>query len=182
MQVNRYGDMFSKNIKEGHGQSLVTRKSETLFQCKVVDAVTERHMQNSTERKNSGKRHPDIILTKKVEGLMSKASNERMESHVFQSDDIFVNADCDKENLSCEENFIKGYHVLNDWCKHVGFEVNKYGQFSKGSTEIDEDCNTIYDDEYFSKEDNFELLQQKNFIHVFLDGGQVQHVDQRNKA
>ena len=41
MQVKRYVDMSSKNIKEGHGQILVTKKSETLFQCKVVDAVTE---------------------------------------------------------------------------------------------------------------------------------------------
>ena len=113
---------------------------------------------------------------------MSKASNERMESHVFQSDDIFVNADCDKEKLSCKENFIKGYHVSNDWCKHAGFEVNKDGQFSKGSTEIDEDCKPIYDDEYFSEEDNFELLKNNNYINVLLDGGQVQHVDQRNEA
>ena len=43
MQVKRYGDMSSENIKEGHGQSLVTKKSETLFQC-IVDAVTERQM------------------------------------------------------------------------------------------------------------------------------------------
>ena len=88
MQVKRYGDMSSKNIKGGHGQILVTKKSETSLECKVVDAVTERQMQNSTEGKNSGKRHPDIILTKKVEGLMSKALNERMGSHVFQSDDF----------------------------------------------------------------------------------------------
>ena len=73
MQVKRYGGMFSKNIKEGHGQSSVTRKSETLFQCQEVDAVTERQMQNYVERKDSGKRHSDIILTKKVEVLMSKA-------------------------------------------------------------------------------------------------------------
>ena len=105
-----------------------------------------------------------------------------MESHVFQYDDIFVNADCDKEKLSCEENFIKGYHVSSDWCKHVGFEVNKDGQFSKGSIEIDEYCKPVYDDEYFSEEYNFELLKKKNYINVLLDGGQVQHVDQRNKA
>ena len=73
MQVKRYVDMSSKNIKEGHGQSLVTEKSETLFQCKVVDALTKRQMQNSIEGNNSGKRHSDIILTKKVEVLMSKA-------------------------------------------------------------------------------------------------------------
>ena len=73
MQVKRYEDMSSKNIKEGNEHILVTGKSETLFQCKVVDVVTERQMQNSTEGKNSGKRHPDIILTRKVEGLMSKA-------------------------------------------------------------------------------------------------------------
>ena len=42
IRVKRYGDMSSKNIKEGHGQSLVTRKSETLFQCEVVDTVIER--------------------------------------------------------------------------------------------------------------------------------------------
>ena len=45
-----------------------------------------------------------------------------MESHVFQYDDIFVNADCDKEKLSCEEKFIKGYHVSNDWC-HIGVSM-----------------------------------------------------------
>ena len=73
MQVKRYGDMFSKNIKEEHGQSLVTIKSETLFQCEVADTVTERKMQNFVERKNSGKRHSGIIFTKKVQGLMSKA-------------------------------------------------------------------------------------------------------------
>ena len=100
-------------------------------------------MQNSVERKNSGKRHSNIILTKKVEGLMSKTSNERMESHVFQSDDIFVNADCAKEKLYSEENFIKGYRVSNDWCKHAGFEVNEDGQFSKRSTKIGEDCKPI---------------------------------------
>ena len=44
MQVKRYGDMFSKNIKEEHGQSLVTGRSEMLFQYKVVEAVTERQM------------------------------------------------------------------------------------------------------------------------------------------
>ena len=131
-------------------------------------------MQNSIGE-NIRKRHSDITLTKKVEGLMSKASNVCMESHVFQSDNTFVNAYCDKGQLSCEENFIKGYHVSNDWCKHTGFEVNKDGQFSKGSIEIDEDCKPIYDDEYFSEEDSFELLQQKNCIDVLLDGGQVQH-------
>ena len=41
MQVKRYGDMFSKNIKEEHGQSLFTIKSETLFQGEVVDTVIE---------------------------------------------------------------------------------------------------------------------------------------------
>ena len=66
---------------------------------------------------------------------------------------------------------------MSHWCKHAGFEVNKDGQFSKGSTEIDEDCKPIYDDEYFSEEGNFELLQQKNCNDELLDGGQVQHMD-----
>ncbi len=38
------------------------------------------------------------------------------------------------------------------------------------------------DDEYFSEEDSFELLQQRNYINVLLDGGKVQHVNQRNKV
>ena len=66
-----------------------------------------------------------------------------------------------KEKLSGEDN----------WYSHV----DKDGQFSKGIIEIDEDCKPIYDDEYFSEEDSFELLQQKNCIDVLLDGGQVQH-------
>ena len=57
MQVRIYEDMFSKNIKEGHGQNLVTRKSETLLSIvdnkhEEVNAVTQRQMQNSVESKN----------------------------------------------------------------------------------------------------------------------------------
>jgi len=84
--------------------------------------------------------------------------------------------------LSCEDNVTKECHISNDWCKHTGFEVSKDGQFSKEIIEIDEDCNPIYDDENFSEEDSFELLQQKNFINALLDGRQVQCVDQRNKV
>ena len=100
-----------------------------------------------------------MILTKRDEELMSKASNEGIEFHVFQYDDIFVNIDCDKEKLSCGGDFIKGYQISNDWCKHTGFEVSKDGQFSKEITKIDEVCKLRYDDEYLSVEDIFELLQ-----------------------
>jgi len=89
-----------------------------------------------------------MVLAKGNEELMSKASNEHMESHVFQSNDMFVNADCDKEKLSCEDSFIKGYQISNDWCKHADFEVSKDGKFSEGIIEIDEYCKPIYDDEY----------------------------------
>ena len=77
--------MFSKSIGEGHGQSLVPRKSGTLLSIEdnkheELNAMTERKMQKSVEGKKNGKRY----------------------------------AGYDEEKLSCEDNFIKGYHVSND--------------------------------------------------------------------
>lgn len=172
MQVKGDGDMLSKSIEEEYGQNLVIRrKSETLLS--QTDNKYERQMQNSVERKNMRKKHSDVILSKVNEELMSKASNEHMEFHVFQSNDMFVNADCGNEKLSCEDNVTEGYHISNGCCKHAYFEVSKDGQFSKEITEIDEDCEPIYDDEYFSEEDSLELLQQKKCIDVLLDGREV---------
>ena len=35
------------------------------------------------------------------------------------------------------------------------------------------DCKPIYDNEYFSEEDSFELVQQKTYIDALLNRGQV---------
>jgi hypothetical protein len=149
-------NMFSKPTKEEHGQNLVTRKSETILSTtdnkhKELNAMTEGQMQNSVEGKNSRKRHSD-----------------------FQSDDMF--ADYDKEKLSYEDNSVKGYHISNDW--YAGFEVTKDGKISEDVTEMEEDSKPRYDEEYLSEEDSLELLQQKSYINVLFDGGQVQYVNQ----
>jgi hypothetical protein len=156
MKIEGDRNMFSKPTKEEHGQNLVTRKSETVLSTtdnkhKELNAMTEGQMQNSVEGKNSRKRHSD-----------------------FQSDDMF--ADYDKEKLSYEDNSVKGYHISNDW--YAGFEVTKDGKISEDVTEMEEDSKPRYDEEYLSEEDSLELLQQKSYINVLFDGGQVQYVNQ----
>ena len=83
-------------------------------------------------------------------------------------------------NDKLELMLIKRYHVSHDWCKQAGFEVDKDGKSSTGIIEI-EDCKPIYDDEYFSEEDNFELVQ-KTYIDALLNRGQVQYEDQRDEV
>lgn len=149
-------NMFSKPTKEEHGQNLVTRKSETILSTadnkhEELNAMTEGQMQNSVEGQNSRKRHSD-----------------------FQYDDMV--ADYDKEKLSYEDNSVKGYHISNDW--YAGFEVPKDEKFSEDVTEMEEDSKPRYDEEYLSEEDSLELLQQKSYINVLFDGGQVQYVNQ----
>jgi hypothetical protein len=43
---------------------------------------------------------------------------------------------------------------------------------------MEEDSKPRYDEEYLSEEDSLELLQQKSYINVLFDGGQVQYVNQ----
>jgi hypothetical protein len=156
MKIEGDRNMFSKPTKEEHGQNLVTRKSETVLSTtdnkhEELNAMTEGQMQNSVEGKNSRKRHSD-----------------------FQSDDMF--ADYDKEKLSYEDNSVKGYHISNDW--YAGFEVTKDGKISEDVTEMGEDSKPRYDEEYLSEEDSLELLQQKSYINILFDGGQVKYVNQ----
>jgi hypothetical protein len=156
MKIERDRNMFSKITKEENGQNLVTRKSETILSTadnkhEELNAMTEGQMQNSVEGKNSRKRHSD-----------------------FQSDDMF--ADYDKEKLSYEDNSVKGYHISNDW--YAGFEVTKDGKISEDVTEMGEDSKPRYDEEYLAEKDSLELLQQKNYINILFDGGQVQYVNQ----
>lgn len=135
-------------------------------------------------------------LDQKIHMLISKADRP----NVFISDILCVVVDLGNEGqllqtiihvkedekpnkcLMCNDKLkmmlVKGHHVSHDWCKQIGFEVDKDGKHSTGMIEIEDDCKSIYDDEHFSEEDNFELVQKK-YIYALVNRGQVQHEDQR---